>query len=150
MAGNIKNLNPTNSRYVSGDYSVYKPKKYFGPVPIWYRSSYELRFMRIVEMNNKVKAWSSENLQIPYMMLENGINHRHTYNIDFTVFLHDGRKYIVEVKPATQMPQKDGKKMTPDQYKNKCKWAAAIAYAKKTGYTAFFVVTEKELETRIF
>lgn len=150
MAKSIKNLNPTNSKYTSGDYAIYKPRKYVGPVPIWYRSSYELRFMRIVEMNATVKAWSSENIQIPYDMVENGMTRRHTYNIDFTVWLHDGRSYIVEVKPAVQMPPKGATRLTPDQYKNKCKWAAACMYAKRTGYTAFVVVTEKELGTRIF
>ena len=66
-------------------------------------------FMVQLELNPNVDKWSSENIQIPYTMKERNSNGRfvdvrHTYNIDFTVWLKNGNKYIVEVKPSSLSP----------------------------------------------
>jgi hypothetical protein len=152
----IKNFKPpTNSKYVTGDFSKYNPKKYTGDRPIYYRSSYELRFMIIVELNPKVIKWSSEQIVIPYFMQEklpNGkkILRKHNYNSDFTIWLDTGEIYIIEVKPYNKSPQNNAQiKRDPDVYKNACKWKAALQFAKLKGYQ-FKVVNEKHLKTRIF
>lgn len=152
----IKSLKPSkNSKYINGDFDRFNPKKYFGKKPIWYRSGYELIFMQKVELNPKVEKWSSENIQIPYIMKEKDstgklVNVRHTYNIDFTVFLTTGEKYIIEVKPLEFVPLNESQiKRDPVMQKNACKWRSAIQWAKFNGYE-FKIVTEKHLKTRIF
>src|SRR5690606_14805415 len=86
-----------------GDFAKHKPKKYFGTLPIIYRSSYELAFMRQLEFNPNVAKWSSENIVIPYIQKEivnnKLVSKRHNYYMDFQVFMTNGKKYLCEVKP---------------------------------------------------
>lgn len=143
-----------NSRYTQGYFDKYNPRKYVGKTPIIYRSSYELAFMRKMEANSLVEKWSSETVVIPYMMRErvNGkmVEKRHNYFIDFTVWLKDGRKFIVEVKPMSYVPINEAQIFrNPDMYKNACKWKAAIGWAKQNDYQ-FLIITEKHLQTKIF
>ncbi len=151
----IKNLRPNpNSRYKQGYFDSYNPKKYFGPRPIIYRSSFELRFMIKMELNENVLQWSSEQIVIPYMMKEkiNGkfVDVRHNYHSDFTVILKNGEKYIIEVKPSQFTPLRESQiKRSPVMYKNACKWKAALEWSKLNNYQ-FKVVTEENLKTRIF
>lgn len=150
----IKHLKPNpNSKYKQGYYE--NAKKYVGPLPIIYRSSYELRFIQKLELNPNVVKWSSENIQIPYLMRERQPNGkfkevRHTYNIDYTVWLKDGTQYIIEVKPSTMVPLNESQiRRNPVMYKNYMKWKYAIEWAKKNGFV-FRVVTERDLETKVF
>lgn len=144
-----------NSKFKSGEFDKYKPKKYFGDIPIIYRSSYELRFMIICELNSNVIKWSSEQIIIPYLMKEKNkqgkyVMVRHNYHTDFTVFTTNGKKYIIEVKPLTMSPQSEAQiRRSPQIYKNACKWKAALEWAKKHGYE-FKVIQEAHLKTRIF
>lgn len=142
-----------------GKFDDYNPRKYNGERPIIYRSSWELKFMRIVEFNPAVKSWTSESVCIPYMLQEKCkktgkiITKRHNYFPDFTVILHDGTKFLVEVKPKNQCPMpKMGMekiKRSPTLYKNLMKWNSAIEFCKLNGYR-FIVVTEDHLKTKIF
>lgn len=151
----IKHLRPSqNSKYKQGYFDRFNPKKYFGPRPIIYRSSLELKFMQKLELNPNVEKWSSENIQIPYTMKEkkgnNFVDCRHTYNIDFTVHLKNGAKYVVEVKPSSLSPLNESQIMrNPVMYKNACKWKAAIAWCRQNGFE-FKVVTEQHLKNSVF
>lgn len=149
----IKNLKPNkNSKYKQGYYE--NAQKYVGPSPIIYRSSLELKFIQKLELNSNVEKWSSENIQIPYTMKEkkNGkfVDVRHTYNIDFTVWLKNGNKYVIEVKPSSLSPLNEAQiRRNPVMYKNACKWRAAMDWCKQNGYE-FKVVTEKHLVNSVF
>lgn len=144
-----------NSRYKQGLFDEYNPVKYVGPRPIVYRSSLEYKFMIKLELNPNVMKWSSENFQIPYTLQElnsNGkfVDVRHTYNVDFTVWMKNGNIYVIEVKPFSQSPQNISQiKQNPVMYKNARKWKAAIAWCKQKGYI-FKVITEKDLNTSVF
>lgn len=152
---NIKNLKPNlNSRYKQGYFDKYNPAKYFGPRPIIYRSSLELLFMRKCEFNPLVEKWSSEQIVIPYTMKEKikgkFVECRHNYNTDFTVFLKDGSKFVIEVKPSQLSPMNESQiHRNPVMYKNACKWRAAIGWCKQNGYV-FKVVTELHLKNKVF
>lgn len=141
--------------FKQGTFDEYKPQKYYGPRPIIYRSSWEFRFMQQMELNPNVVKWSSENIQIPYTLMERNekgkfVEKRHTYNIDFTVHLKNGHKYVVEVKPLSQSPKTvEQIKRNPVMYKNARKWKAALEWCKQAGYK-FIVVTEEQLKTSIF
>ena len=152
MSG-IKHLKPNpNSRYKQGYYE--NPHKYVGPLPIIYRSSLELAFIKKLELNPNVLKWSSENIQIPYIMKEKQGNKfvdvRHTYNVDFTVWLKNGSKYVIEIKPSELTPLNEAQiHRNPVMYKNACKWKAAIKWCEQNGYV-FRVVTEQHLKTSVF
>lgn len=153
-----KNVPKVNTKS-SGTFDRYNPRKYVGERPIIYRSSWEFKFMRIVEFNPAVKSWTSESVAIPYVLQEKCrktgkiISKRHTYYPDFTVILHDGTKYLVEVKPKSQSPSKDMSmefiKKNATLYKNFIKWTTAVAFCKSNDYK-FIVVTEDHLKTKIF
>ena len=149
----IKNLAPSEkSIYTQGYFKG--ARKYFGPEPIIYRSKMEYDFMMKMELNPKVEKWSSEQIIIPYTMLEkqNGkvVKVRHNYNTDFTVILTTGEKYLVEVKPKAFSPKNEKEiHRNPIIYKNACKWKAALAWAKLNNFK-FIVINEEHLKTRIF
>lgn len=151
----IKSFGPNKKgKYLQGTFDGYNPKKYFGPKPIIYRSSYEKRFMITCELNPNVIKWSSEQIVVPYLMKEKiggkWVTKRHNYFTDFTVHTSDGKKYIIEVKPDAMSPKNErDARRDPVKYKNFCKWKAAISYAKHHGYI-FKVVTEAHLKTKIF
>lgn len=143
-----------NSRYKQGYFDRYNPAKYRGKRPIVYRSSYELAFMRKMEINNAVEWWSSETVVIPYLMKvrKNGkwVQERHNYYMDFTVHLRTGETILCEVKPSSFVPLNESQILrNPENYKNACKWKAAIAYCKANGLQ-FRIITEKHLQTKIF
>ncbi len=153
MTKNIKNLKPSGP-YKHGDFAKYKPLKYFGPVPIYYRSSLELNFMRKCEANHNVEKWSSEHIKIPYFLKEkkgrNFVNVRHVYNTDFTVILKNGTKFVIEIKPESLCPRKpEQMRRNPAMQKNAAKWLYAIRWCKANGYV-FRVITEIDLKNKIF
>lgn len=153
--GNIKSFGPQkNSRFKQGFFDQYKPLKYTGPIPIIYRSSWELKFMRLCEFNPEVLKWSSESVVIPYTMREfkNGkfVEVRHNYHPDFVVWLKNELVILVEVKPLSQSPKSEKEiQNNPVHYKNARKWKAALAWAKLNNYQ-FRVINETHLKTKIF
>lgn len=155
--GNIKRFIPktnTGKGIKQGTFDRYNPIKYFGEKPIIYRSSWELKFMRLCEFNPEVLKWSSENIIIPYTMLElkNGkfVQVRHNYHPDFVVYLKNGLKILIEIKPLCQSPKSEADiKRDPVQYKNARKWKAALDWSKQNNYQ-FRVINENHLKTKIF
>ena len=140
---------PTNSVFLTGDFSVYNPKKYVGTLPIVYRSSYEFEFMRKLEMNPTVKAWNSENIRIPYKMKVGSDIKTRNYYMDFEVISKTDKKYIIEVKPIAKTPTtKTAIHMNPENYMNACKWKAAILWTKRNNYT-FRIIGENHLKKHI-
>lgn len=152
MAFSIKGLKADkNSKFTQGNFDKYNPKKYFGPRPIIYRSSYELKFMFMCENNPLVKGWSSEPYSIPYMttVIKEGkvVNKKRKYFIDFQVNFFDGTIQLVEIKPfAFTVPSNK-----PAYVKNKLKWDSAKAYVKSLNENVgkekykFAIVTERTL-----
>lgn len=155
--GNIKSFVPKTNKgkgLKTGTYDSYNPAKYYGERPIIYRSSWELKFMRLCEFNPEVLKWTSEGVKIPYIMreLKNGkfVDVRHNYFPDFLVELKNGQKILVEVKPLNQSPKTDKDiQRDPVHYKNACKWKAALEWSKQNGYF-FRVINETHLKTKIF
>lgn len=151
----IKKFGPSkNSRFVQGTFDEYNPKKYIGPKPIIFRSSWEKTFMLKMEANNQVESWSSESITIPYILIEktNGktIQTRHNYTPDFIVIMKSGKKFLIEVKPNNQIPLNESMMgRDPVMLKNACKWNAALKWCKNNDYE-FKLVTENHLKTKIF
>lgn len=141
--------------YNQGKWFPKNPEKYVGDVNnIFYRSSWEKRFLNWCDMNPSVVAYSSEETVVPYICGTD--NKPHRYFVDITMKIKDQngniKTYLVEIKPyaQTQPPKFKGRK-TPrylaevETYiKNQSKWKAAKEYAKQRG-AEFTIITEKEL-----
>jgi len=143
-----------NSKYRQGVFRPNFPEKYKGTFPIYFRSSYELKFQKWADNNSNVLTWGSETIIIPYPNPLTGRVSR--YFTDFNITLKDKRgeikSYIIEIKPSSQLlpPSQKGKstksliRQQTDYVKNQAKWKAARKYCKGRGYK-WLILTEKEL-----
>ncbi|QIG70603.1 head completion protein [Rhizobium phage RHph_I1_18] len=137
---------------IQGIFKPQNPEKYKGNVhDIIYRSSWELKFMMQVDRDPNVIKWSSEEMIIWYMSPID--NRKHRYFVDFVVDTKDGKRTLVEIKPAhqTKAPVSTPKKRQKTYLKevttyvvNQAKWKAAEALCNAKGWK-FAVLTEKEL-----
>mgnify|MGYP003628179872 FL=1 len=118
----IKNFKPRkNSGYVQGFFPINECKKYQGKGPIIFRSSWERKFCIYCERTPDIEAWSSESVKVKYFNPSD--NKYHTYYPDYLVRLTNGKTFLVEVKPKSQLkkPNKP-KRQTPKTIKS-YKWA---------------------------
>jgi hypothetical protein len=144
------------AKYYKGPYRPINPAKYSGNVNnIIYRSGYEARVMRYLDLHPDVLQWSSEELAIPYLSpIDNKV---HRYFVDFVVKIKtkDGKiqTWLLEVKPKVQTapPKVKSGKASAKYLKevftwgiNEAKWKAAERYCTKHGYQ-FKLITEKEI-----
>jgi len=170
------NSKPNNKNYTQGLYiPKYKEKvlKLNNQGGIYFRSSWEKKFMIYLDHNSNVKSWSSEGLKIPYQLIhnENGIPSikNHTYYPDFcyTILLKNGdvKTVIAEIKPQKEYKNvldiKNGtlnipenasvKKLKNLEYdiktarRNSEKWETMIEWCNKKRYS-FIVITEEHLK----
>lgn len=131
------------------------PEKYVGNVAaIFFRSSWEYRFMIWADQNRSVVRWGSEEIAIPYINpiktdLQ-GQNKISRYYPDFIMMTQkpDGtlQKVIVEIKPKKEsvLTEKSSDRDKMAFIVNQAKWAAAEAFARKNN-AQFVVVTEEQL-----
>lgn len=99
---------------------------------VWYRSSYERRYIELLELDDNVVAYKAEPMRIPYQF--NGITKN--YVPDFLITHIDGSQLLVEVKPDA---------LTNTQ-QNLAKQKAAQAWCVANNVT-FVTVTEEQLFT---
>jgi hypothetical protein len=147
----------------SGRFRPQNPGKYRGDVTkIRWRSLWELKVMRKLDLHPDVIEWQSEEIAIPYLNPVKGKTSR--YFPDFVVKKRVGKnKYqmiMIEVKPKGQTvpPDPSRKHKTPTgrvsrrflneaaTYAiNEAKWKAAQRYCKERGWT-FQIMTEVEIK----
>ena len=157
MAG-IKDLKPKrDSQFKQGYYQPTYPQKYkTNSKQIIYRSSWEFKLCRWLDLTPEVIEWASEPVAIRYFYTAD--NRMHTYYPDFYFAYQkpDGKivKYIVEVKPTSQLQKpeepkrKTLKAIQSYNYqmeaflKNSCKRQYAKKWCAENGYN-FVYVTEK-------
>ena len=134
---------------------------------ITYRSSWELKFMRFCDRYDSILEWGSEVLKVPYISEVDGKEHVYITDFYFVCRDRNGKvtKYILEVKPKSQMPRLDesGQIIYPDPPKtrsqrainswqercnvlrvNNSKWRAARRWCRDHGFV-FKVLTEEEI-----
>lgn len=140
--------------YRQGFYRPINPTKYLGdPTNIVYRSSWELKFMKWLDMSSSCISWASEEMAIPYRSPVDDRIHR--YFIDFKITLKQSddntKTYLVEVKPLHQtLPPKNTKnkktlmESVMTYQVNLAKWDAAKKYCQSNGWE-FKIITEQEL-----
>ena len=139
----------------SGQYKPVNYQKYKGnPSRIFYRSSWELMFMKYCDREDNVIEWGSEEIIIPYRCPTDGRVHRYYPDFYLKVRDKDGslKKYIVEVKPKKQtkppaQPKRKTKKFMQETFtfmKNTAKWKAAKNYCDDRRME-FLILTEDHL-----
>lgn len=139
----------------SGLFKPRNPHKYIGdPTKIVYRSSWEVRVMNWLDLNDDILSWASEELIVPYKSPIDGKWHR--YFPDFLVKMRtkDGKlkTLMLEVKPKKETtPPPQPKRITENYVKavrtwgvNEAKWKAAIEFCKDRSWE-FRVITEDHL-----
>ena len=149
----------SNKKYCQGYYKIQNPEKYMGnPNKVSFRSSWEYSFMVYLDNNPKIIKWGSETVVIPYTL--DGKIHRYYSDFYYEILKNDDNlmeKVIVEIKPMSEVfepkrPKNETlKSMQNYEYsilmwmKNRCKWDAAISFAKQRSMT-FVVITEEHLK----
>jgi hypothetical protein len=134
-----------------GIYTPNNPSKYAGdPKRIVYRSGWERKFMLYCDRNDEITYWASEELAIPYV---NPIDRKvHRYYPDFIIKTKNGKRFMIEIKPAAQTKQPKPKtkksrafmRESLEYIKNIAKWQAADVYCNDNNME-FKIFTEKEL-----
>lgn len=138
----------------SGKFVPKNTKKYKGnPMNIYYRSLWELKFMKWCDLNPNILEWGSEEYVIPYKSPLDGKYHR--YFVDFYVKVRTkagDKKYLIEIKPEKQTKEPKVQQRKTKKYltevstyiKNQAKWSAAKEYCADR-QMEFLILTEKEL-----
>ena len=143
------------TRVLSGQYKPVHYQKYKGdPRRIFYRSSWELGFMKYCDNNEHILEWGSEEIVIPYRCPTDGRVHRYYPDFYIKVREKSGQisKYIVEIKPKKQTTPPNAKNKKTAAYKrdaltfakNRAKWDAAQDYCEDR-QMKFLIPTEDHL-----
>ena len=157
--GLTKRFTP-GSKFLQGFFCPKYPEKYLGNVwEIFYRSSWERKFMVILDSHPRVLRWGSEIVKIQYFDVLDTKTKNYYADFYFEMLQEDGRvtKFLVEIKPSEQTekpkPPK-GKETEKKKMKylqenrtymmNQQKFGAAKAYCEERGWV-FMVVTEKNM-----
>tara|TARA_B100001939_G_scaffold273930_1_gene241864 strand:+ start:400 stop:834 length:435 start_codon:yes stop_codon:yes gene_type:complete len=139
----------------SGRYKPTNTRKYRGDIDkIYYRSSWERRFMVYCDRNDKIIEWGSEEVIIPYRSPIDGKIHRYFPDFYIKVKQQNGsiKKMLIEIKPYNQcQPPQIPKRKTPKFINevrtwgiNKAKWKAANEFCLDR-QMEFKILTEHEL-----
>ena len=93
-----------------GKYKIKNPDKYLGnPTKVIFRSLWERNAFRWCENNPNIRAWSSEEIVVPYKCSVD--NRLHRYFVDLYLEMKDGKTFLIEIKPKkeTQPPKTEGR-----------------------------------------
>ena len=139
----------------SGKYQPLNPRKYKGDYrQIFYRSLWELKFMKWWDTHDHILEWGSEEIIVPYRSPVDGRMHR--YFVDFYIKVQGQtgvvKKYLIEIKPKKQtLEPKKPKRKTPryitevtTYVTNQAKWEAAREWCAERRME-FLILTEEHL-----
>ena len=136
-------------KFAKGQYKVQNPEKYIGIGTPYYRSSWELAFMRFCDNNPAIQQWASESIKIPY---RDPLTGKHTIYVPdfFMVYVDKNQKKhaeLIEIKPANQtLIEKVGKNpYNQAQYvRNMVKWKMANTWAAQNN-CKFRIINENDI-----
>lgn len=140
-------------KYKQGKYVVVNPSKYIGdPDKVTFRSSWELRVHKFLDLNPNVLRWSSEEIAIPYVHPVTHDVRRYfpDYWCEYKNAAGQIIQEVIEVKPLEQTKLSRSKNLNQRLSENivvavnMCKWKSAIAYCDARGIK-FRVVTENQI-----
>ena len=136
------------SKYSQDEFVPKNPQKLIGNSRPFYRSSWELTVMTLLDQHPNVINWASESVSIPYV---NPLTGKQSVFIpDFLVLYKDKsgkqRAELIEVKPSKEAIAENAKSKRDKAALliNTAKWAAAMSWCKKNGIS-FRILTEADL-----
>lgn len=115
---------------------------------VFFRSSWELRFMTFCDSNPSVLKWASEEVKIPYVKPTDGKVHH--YFPDFIIVYQDNngqiQREIIEIKPLkeTKITNRSSEYDKLAVIINEAKWEAATAFAASHNMK-FRILTEASM-----
>lgn len=136
------------SRFAQSAYAVQNTHKYVGQTIPYYRSSWELTFMRMCDNHPHILKWASESVKIPY--LNPLTNKWSNYVPDFMIQYmdKDGTTHVelIEIKPKNQTTLESAKtaKNRAATVVNSAKWTAAQEWCQRKGIR-FRVLNEDQI-----
>ena len=135
-------------KFASGTYTVANTSKYVGNKPPFYRSSWELAFMRMCDAHPNILKWASENVKIPY---QNPATGRYAnYVPDFMIQYRDknGVEHVelIERKPSNQTTMENARTGRNQMATviNAAKWTSAQEWCERKGIK-FKVINEDQI-----
>jgi len=158
MVWKVKDDGKKKKKWRQGLFHPINPSKYVGNVAnIQYRSGWEFKYMRSLDLDPTVTAWSSEELVIPYVSPVDMREHRYFPDFFVKKRMPNGKTqvYVIEIKPAAQRepPKKIGrnrKRMINEHATylvNQAKWKAADLWCQRNGFI-FEILSEAQLGIR--
>ena len=135
-------------QYSQGVYTVQNPQKYVGQNVPYFRSSWELAFMRMCDQHPNILKWANESVKIPY--LNPLTNKWSNYVPDFMIQYIDknggAHVELIEIKPSNQTTLENARtaKNKASTVVNSAKWAAAQEWCQRKGIR-FKVINEDQI-----
>jgi hypothetical protein len=138
----------------SGKFYPTNTKKYRGnPTEVYYRTLWELKFMKWCDYNSNILEWGSEEIVVPYRSPLD--NRYHRYFVDFYIKINTSngiKKYLIEIKPKKQTQEPAVQQRKTKKYiqevttyvKNMAKWEAAKEFCADRNME-FKILTEEHL-----
>lgn len=136
------------SKFSQGIFEVQNLEKYVGGKAPYFRSSWELAFMRMCDSHPNITKWASENVKIPYLHPQTG--KYANYVPDFMIQYVDknGAEHVelIEIKPSNQTTMENAKTLGQKWQTaiNAAKWTAAQEWCKRKGLR-FKVINEDQI-----
>ena len=135
-------------KFASGTYTVENTSKYVGNKPPFYRSSWELAFMRMCDNHPNITKWASENVKIPYLNPASGkyTNYVPDFMIQYTDKNGNEHVELIEIKPRNQTTLESARTQGQaiQTAINTAKWTAAQEWCKRKGIR-FKVINEDQI-----
>lgn len=145
----------------SGRFKPKNPNKYKGdPTKVIYRSMWEFKFFRYLDVHPDVVWWQSEEVIVPYLSPIDGKRHRYFPDVIVHSKMPDGsfKTLMIEIKPKYQTRPPDISKSRTEKGRasrkyinevktwgiNDAKWKAAKSYCAAKGWE-FQIYTEDQL-----
>ena len=136
------------SKFSQGIFEVQNLEKYVGGKAPYFRSSWELAFMRMCDSHPNITKWASENVKIPYLHPQTG--KYANYVPDFMIQYVDknGAEHVelIEIKPSNQTTMENARTLGQKWQTaiNAAKWTAAQEWCKRKGLR-FKVINEDQI-----
>ena len=136
------------SKFAQGIFEVQNHDKYVGGKAPYYRSSWELAFMRMCDAHPNIKKWASENIKIPYLHPQTGKYANYVPDFMIQYVDKDGGEHVelIEIKPANQTTMENARTIGQKWQTaiNAAKWTAAQEWCKRKGIR-FKVINEDQI-----
>ena len=136
------------SKFAQGIFEVQNHDKYVGGKAPYYRSSWELAFMRMCDAHPNITKWASENVKIPYLHPQTGKYANYVPDFMIQYVDKDGGEHVelIEIKPANQSTMENARTIGQKWQTaiNAAKWTAAQEWCKRKGIR-FKVINEDQI-----